>query len=517
MAPMDESAALDVAAARAVETADPDRVLWSDADREWASRAAASIVGERASADAFLARRARLVLERIGDRQPGVTRTVRGIRWRPWVGVVTVLGAFVLGVIVDRIGGGSSINLLAPPVFALVAWNLAVYLWLLIRPLVLRGGVVGPVRAVMIRAAAVRGAADGWRGEGAAARRSVLTTLPGDWARLAAPLYSARAARVLHLAAAATALGVIAGLYTRGLAFEYRASWESTFLGAEQVHALLTVTLAPGSWLTGIPVPDVAAIEAIRAPASENAASWMHLMAATVAVVVIVPRLVLALAAGLVERRRARRVALPHDDPYFRRLVAAWVGEPTPVRVIPYSYTLAAEARAGLESLLVRAFGTAPATIERSVTWGDETATDATAPAAGLAIPLFSLTATPEADAHGRFLDALAGVPAPGSADRDGGLGARSRSATRTGELRGGARAAASARTLALVDESAFLARWPDDDDRLETRRTAWRELVEAHGGTALFVDLVGPDQADAAARLADAASALAPNPGPTR
>ncbi|BDZ55346.1 hypothetical protein GCM10025870_24190 [Agromyces marinus] len=137
---MDESAALDVTAARAVETADGDRVLWSDADRDWANRAAAAIVGERASADEFLARRAGLVLERIGTRQPAVTRTVRGIRWRPWVGVVTVLAAFALGMLIDRIGGGSSINLLAPPVFALVAWNLVVYLWLLARPLVLGRG-----------------------------------------------------------------------------------------------------------------------------------------------------------------------------------------------------------------------------------------------------------------------------------------------------------------------------------------------------------------------------------------
>lgn len=522
MAPMDESAALDVTAARAVETADRDRVLWSDADREWASRAAATIVGERASADEFLARRAQLVLERIGTRQPGVTRTVRGIRWRPWVGVVTVLGAFVLGVVVDRIGGGSSINLLAPPVFALVAWNLAVYVWLLIRPFVLRDGAVGPVRAVLIRAAAVRGAVDGWRGEGAATRRSVLAQLPGDWARIAAPLYSARAARVLHLAAAATALGVIVGLYTRGLAFEYRASWESTFLGAEQVHALLAVTLAPGSWLTGIPVPDVAAIEAIRAPASENAADWMHLMAATVAAVVIVPRLVLALAAWVVERRRARRVALPLDDPYFRRLVATWVGEPTPVRVIPYSYTLAAEARAGLEAVLARAFGAAPATIERSVAWGDDlligdgdaagSTTDAAGPAGALRIPLFSLTATPEEDAHGRFLDALGGVDALGGPDRGGARGARGGSAVRGGSRAGG-RPAASARTVALVDESAFLARWPGEEARLDARRTAWRDLVGAHGGTAVFVDLTDADPADAAARLADAASVLGSNP----
>lgn len=485
MARMDESAALDVTAARAVETADPDRVLWSDADREWASRAAAAIVGERASADAFLARRAQLVLERIGDRQPGVTRAVRGIRWRPWVGVATVMGAFVLGVIVDRIGGGSSINLLAPPVFALVVWNLVVYVWLLARPAVLRGGTVGPVRAVLIRAAAVRGAVDGWRGEGAAARRSVLATLPADWARIAAPLYSARAARVLHLAAAATALGVIAGLYTRGLAFEYRASWESTFLGAEQVQALLAVTLASGSWLTGIPVPDVAAIEAIRAPASENAATWMHLMAATVVAVVIVPRLVLALTAWVVERRRARRMAVPLADPYYRRLVATWVGEPTPVRVMPYSYTLAAEARTGLEAVLARAFGTAPVEIERSVGWGDDVppgdgaagATDAAGPARILPVPLFSLTATPEEDAHGRFLDRL----------------------RETGGI------------LVLVDESAFLARWPDEDARLEARRTAWRELVAAHGGEAFLVDLTALTDPDAVAavaeRLADAAS----------
>ena len=361
---MDESAALDTTAARAVETADRDRVLWTDADREWASRAAAAIVGERASAEEFLGRRAQLVLERIGTRQPAVTRTVRGIRWRPWVGVVTVLGAFAFGVLIDRIGGGSSINLLAPPVFALVAWNLVVYVWLLVRPLVLRGGAAGPLRSLLIQVAAVRGGGENSRADAAtAARRTVLAALPREWARVAAPLYGARAARVLHLAAAATALGVIAGLYTRGLAFEYRASWESTFLDAEQVHALLSVTLAPGSWLTGIQVPDVAAIEAIRAPASENATTWMHLMAGTVAVVVIVPRLVLAVVAGLVERRRAKKVVLPLSEPYYRRLVAGWVSEPTRVRVIAYSYTLTPEARA----ILPQAYGNAAATFDAPV------------------------------------------------------------------------------------------------------------------------------------------------------
>ncbi|MET4158455.1 DUF2868 domain-containing protein [Agromyces sp. PvR057] len=469
---MDESAALETTAARAVETADRDRVLWSDADREWASRAAAAIVGERASAEEFLGRRAQLVLERVGTRQPAVTRTVRGIRWRPWVGVVTVIAAFALGVLIDRIGGGSSINLLAPPVVALVAWNLVVYVWLLVRPLVLRRGAAGPVRSVLIRAASVRASGDDSRADAAtAARRTVLAALPREWARVAAPLYGARAARVLHLAASATALGLIAGLYLRGLAFEYRASWESTFLGAEQVHALLAVTLAPGSWLTGIPVPDVAAIEAIRAPASENAAIWMHLMAGTVAVVVIIPRLVLAVVAGLVERRRAKNVLLPLDEPYYRRLIAGWVGEPARVRVIPYSYTLEPEARAGLEAIVARAYGNAAATIDEPVAWGDDWVSPDAAGQPQTVLPLFSLTATPEDDAHGAFL-------------------------------------AASGTTVALVDESAFLARWGDDAQRRDDRRTAWRELLEAHGSVPVFVDLADPDLAAAEAQLAAAASA---------
>lgn len=483
---MDESAALDTTAARAVETADRDRVLWADADREWASRAAAAIVGERASAEEFLGRRAQLVLERIGTRQPAVTRTVRGIRWRPWVGVVTVLGAFVFGVLIDRIGGGSSINLLAPPVFALVAWNLVIYVWLLVRPLVLRRGAAGPLRSLLIRVGSVRAPLRSEPADAAtAARRTVLAALPREWARVAAPLYGARAARVLHLAAAATALGVIAGLYVRGLAFEYRATWESTFLGAEQVHALLSITLAPGSWITGIPVPDVAAIEAIRAPASENAAMWMHLMAATVAVVVIVPRLVLAIVAGVVERRRAKRVRLPLDEPYYRRLVAGWVGEATRVRVIPYSYTLTPEARAGLEAILARAYGNAAATIDAPVGWGDDEwlspATDAAGGAPEIRLPLFNLTATPEEDAHGAFLKQL-----------DAGTG----------------RAAASGPAVALVDESAFVGHWGAGDTRREERRAVWRELVEAHGSVPVFVDLADPDLAAAEAQLADAASA---------
>ena len=488
---MDESAALDVTAARAVETGDRDRLLWSDADRDWASRAAAEVVGEGASPETYLTRRAQLVLERIGPRQPAVPRTVRALSWRPWVGVIVIVAAFLLGLLIDRIGGGASINLLAPPVFALVVWNVVVYVSLIVRAIAFRSAGPGPLRGLLIRLAALRTPLTRHRDDDAgAARRSILTSLPAEWSHVAAPLYGARAARVLHLAAAATALGVIAGLYTRGLAFEYRASWESTFLGAEQVRALLAVTLAPGSWITGIPVPDVAAIEAIRAPESENAATWMHLLAGTVAVVVIIPRLVLAVVNGLVERRRATRVELPLAESYYRRLVSAYLGGPGRVRVIPYSYTVTGEAHAGLDAVLARAYGGAAATVDPPIGWGDDegllglAAAGSKAPAPGdvaaaaVTLPLFNLAATPEPEAHGAFLDVLA-------------------RGTGTGHP-----------LIALIDESGFLARWPDDDSRIAARREAWRDFVAQHDAPGVFVDLAAPDLAAAEADLA-AASAL--------
>ncbi len=63
---MDESSALLVTAVHVVETGDATHRIWSDADRSWASRAAAEVVGEGAAPEAFVARRARLAFERLG-------------------------------------------------------------------------------------------------------------------------------------------------------------------------------------------------------------------------------------------------------------------------------------------------------------------------------------------------------------------------------------------------------------------------------------------------------------------
>ena len=128
---MDEHAARDILAVRAIETCDRDRALWTDADRATASQDAAQYVGANAAGAAFLARRASLVLERLDRRHPALVGTLRALGWPRWLTPAVWLAAFVLGLVVDRVGAAGHINILAPPVLGVLAWNVAVYALLL--------------------------------------------------------------------------------------------------------------------------------------------------------------------------------------------------------------------------------------------------------------------------------------------------------------------------------------------------------------------------------------------------
>ena len=489
---MDERSALETSAVRTIETRDQARALLPDDDRAWASRAAAEVVGEAAAPETFISRRAALSLERLATRHPALPRAVRALRWRRWVGTLIVAAAFVAGVAVDRVGGSGRIDLLAPPVFGLLVWNLAVYA-MLVAGFVVRYGEparIGPLRRAVIRVAgrvqrkfADLGSPRRTDADGVAGAVAAVTQ---GWGQLAAPLYAARAAAILHAAAATLTLGVVAGLYLRGLAFEYRATWESTFLGADAVRTLLAAALAPGAGLTGLAVPDATQLAAIRAPDSENAATWLHLIAATLAAVVVAPRLLLAAATWLVARHRAAHLPLALADPYYQRLLRGFRGGPARVRVLPHSYTLAPPAIAGLEALVARTFGgSAALTIEAPVAYGDEDGHAARDDAGGDAAVLvvFNLAATPEREVQGRFVEALAARQAPAGAP------------------------------LVVIDTSVLHARWPDDAARFAARRAAWDAALPAAAGAPLYVDLAAPDVAaferafDTAVEARDAAA----------
>lgn len=523
---MTETDARNTLLVRAWEIARPATPSWSDEDRAWASRAAAEVEGENASSDAFIARRAQLAAERLAVRDRASARALRAMTWRPWIGWVVALLAFLLGVATDSVGSVHRINVLAPPLLALMGWNLIVYVAIAMRTTLAtfqrfsgkagRSGqalrrLSGPFSRLLARAAhlattpsrigrrttspAARGADS--QGVDPQAEASPLRRFASDWAIASAHLNATRIARLLHVGAILFALGALAGMYSRGLVFEYRAGWESTFLDATRLRGVLDFVLGPASLLTGIGLPDAARLEAMRFPetAGESAAPWIHLYAVTVALIVILPRLVLAGIDAIVERRLAVHFPIGLDDAYFAALTRSHRREAAAVTVVPYNHQPAPQAVLALRAMLESAMGPAlELTVASVVAYGDEETAGAelaSKPAPALVVALFSATATPEPETHGDFIDTL--------------------SAALPGDVP----------LLALIDESAFVSRFGSDltaARRLEERRQAWQRVLTESERQPLFVDLQraeGPALARRVREALDRASEAAAAPGP--
>ena len=471
---MDEDTARAVVLVRAIETADGARDIWTDVDRQWAGRAAAESVGENAPDDAFLGRRSELALARLGERYPKARALARAPALHRPLALLAPAAAFVLGVLGVDIGPEHRINLLAPPVLALLAWNVAVYVLLAVAALSHRapepGGLRQRIAAWLRDASIVRQAPLPLQPLGAAAARFAT-----DWTALAAPLWQSRAARLMHVCAAALAAGAIAGLYLRGIALEYRAGWQSTFLDANDVARLLRTVLAPGSWLTGIPVPGAAHLRTLAGgSAGEIAAPWIHLYAATLLLVVIVPRLALAALALARERRLRRQFPLALEQPYFRRLLQAWREGPAGVVAVPYSFDVPRQCADGFARVTARAFESAVDVIwTRVVAYGADVLPELPARPLAAVVGVFQLAATPERENHVAFLGALAAL------------------------------AARRAPLAAVVDASEFAARFGDQPQRIAEREALWREALAPLAVEPLFVRLADPDVAKAGAAFA--------------
>ena len=479
---MDEDSARAVTLLRAFETTQPPSPSWSEDDRAWATRLA--LQDNAVDAEAFIARRAQHAMQRLGAREPAAAKWLAQRLWRGrWVGWA-VLAGLIAGGLADSIGSSQRINLLAPPLWAVLAWNAVVYLLLLghaLARLLARSTRPGSGVRVMQRVLQFgRRLPSASASAGGSAR--ALQAFASAWLRASAPFSAARASTLLHAAAAALAVGLIAGLYLRGLVFDYRAAWESTFLSADVARAALATVLAPASALSGIALPDAAAFEALRevhgsSMAGAPAAPWIHLLALTLLLFVVLPRSALALVDALRARWLAGRVPLPPGDAYFERLVRQHRGDVAHVVVQPYATTPTAQAALGLRALLALALGDGlQLRIAGTAAFGAEDEAGAALDAGTtLAIALFDLSATPEAENQGRFARQLA------------------------------ARAPAGAATVLLVDEAGFKQRFGADSARLAQRRETWRVFAEALGTVPVGIDLGTPDLALAARTLQQA------------
>lgn len=465
---------------KAFEEVDSEGNLLPHSMRTQATRAAReSTPGVR-----MLVTRAEKLAALLRDKSPVVRAAEELTDGASWLAPALFGVAFVAGLSLNALGPARAINLLSLPLFGVWAWNLFVYALLLWDRL--RGG--GAQRAPA--SAGRRGALWSWLSsperfwvrwssgfEHEKLFASALRRFASGWASVAAPLHRARAERAFHLGSIWLAVGAVCGMYLRGLAFDYDVEWESTFLERDQVQAILSFVFAPANALAGF---DLTIPEQAREPVAD-AASWIHLYALTTALIVVLPRLVLAFLAG---RRRARLSAeLPLDvesSGAWLRLLAEERGGGTHAEVWSYSYEPSRLATDGLQALLLDVFGNRArietrGSLEYGFEW-DEPEGPGFDSGADTCVLVFNLAQSPEQEVHGHFLE--------------------------------GARAAADeaeGRILVLCDETKYRRRMGEDADgerRLEERRRSWTRLVEGAELAVAFLALEEHPEADALERV---------------
>jgi hypothetical protein len=478
---MNEQVARKVVLVRAIETADSQHQILSDDDRLYASRSARELAQWSAAdqkspvtLEHFLQHRSEQILKRLVERTPALKPFLARRALLPALSMILPLGALVLGAALDHIADPHRIDLLSAPLLLIVGWNVLVYL-LLFAWLFMPSRRTGWVSAE-------------WMHRLSAGKAKLPRKLPTpladglhqyaiDWTQMSWQLTHARLSRAVHLAAAAFALGAILSLYARGMLTQYAVGWESTFLDAGQVHALLSRLFAPALLvfpIDGFTLADVQSLRFVQEPSPAGGARWVHLYAATLILLVVLPRLLLAAFSAWRAARLASRFNVDLQQPYYRRL-ADQIGMgagPTLLRVLPYSFTLDEARDRGLSTVAAQMLGEqARVMLRPPVPYGEDvqaviaelrkdTAADA------LTAVLFNLSATPEKENHGALLDALKRLSphAP----------------------------------LVLVDESGMLERAVSRDGadaRVLERAALWRQFCTYHGLSVNVVNLLQPDK----------------------
>jgi hypothetical protein len=325
---MDEAAARRVLLAQAIETADAEGKLLSQGDRDQIDRQARQLAGVGAQdgrpllPEHFLQVRAQQVIAAVALRNPGLASLQEPPAWQRWVAVGAPVLALLLGVLTDVIANPHRVDLVSLPLLGVVAWNAAIYLLILASLFMPRSSGKRPWLAGLGR----------WTdGERALRRRAgnlranATAQFQLRWYRATQALHLLRVQRVLHLAAAAWAIGIALSLLARGLVVEYRVGWESTFLSDSQVHAILSFLRLPALLLfpfQPFTLQEVAALRFSEGGGAIGGARWVYMYIALLIAVVVVPRVILAGVAYVRERIVSRRIPVDLGDAYYQRLLS---------------------------------------------------------------------------------------------------------------------------------------------------------------------------------------------------
>ena len=383
----------DVTLVQAIAHVDAERTLVSQTEWDEITRQAVDAARARGVQQVGVANVVRERAAAIAARAAGRDATMAALR-QPgaqgaWLARGLPLLALLLGLVLDRIANAHRVDLLSPPLLLVLGWNLVVYALLLWHGWRARRSDPGrqPATPSALHAWLLRRQAHAGHG----ARRGLPARIAADfvarWATLMRARFAQQMAAVLHLCAAAWAAGIALSLLLRGLVVSYRFGWESTFLDAAQVHAIVSLLFAPLTLLFGLAPFSLQEVAATQNFAGEGAAGarWVWMYVGLLALVVVLPRLLLAAWAFWRQARLAGQCTLNTEDSGFDGLRQSLPGDlliglvcTTPALQQPLATLLALHAEHGAmlspqgDRLRLLEPSDRAAAVNAVVVWGDD-------------------------------------------------------------------------------------------------------------------------------------------------
>jgi hypothetical protein len=258
--------------------------------------------------------------------------------------------ALVLGFATNLLGHEEKIHVVRNPVLLLVAWNLFVYL-VLVLALLAKPRKRSRDSLSSFKPAGAKQAAHTPQGRVSESKinipwlaqffmpglwhffhrvalsvgekkklASVVSRFSVNWYAVAAFLMVARWEVMLHLGALFLATGAVAGMYFQGLFQGYQAVWSSTFItGEPSVVAFVRFLFGPSllvSDLLGFGLAGEIDAARLLSPQGDKAAAWIHLFAITVMITIVIPRAALAAWQWRNIKRRRSDIGLKLDVYY---------------------------------------------------------------------------------------------------------------------------------------------------------------------------------------------------------
>ena len=449
---------LDILRWRSLEEADASGELLSGEKRREATarsrgslRADDEISISAREVDGFFARRTDwLKAEVSGDKAKAVLSqmTVRAGNWS--LAIAGWLVALGIGFGLTGIGSERDINLLALPLVGLLLWNAVVMIASVVVELKPSAGVDENHWSRFAYLDFRKGSAD--RPTPAAVH---VETFQKQVRPMERERMGSRFRAWLHVGAAVLAIGSCVGMYAKGWSHEYRAVWESTLLGPQQTEAFFSTLFWPASHVTGIAVPvdAIAGMQRTGGVVVKSAAAlpWIHLYAATLVLLVVLPRLLLA---GWTLRRCEVRIERQWRslgwEALTRRLLRMIEGGGEKVTALLHGVATDESSKSRWSRAIQERIGGMASVEFQMIASGDEdefTASwTATTP---LAVVVFQFATTPEAEVQRQLVSEVRN---------------KLRSRFADGKL------------IALLDATSVSGRWTTD--HIESRSALWNRML---------------------------------------